>query len=67
MKYGNKEIKVVRGAMGNHFALAFTSGGELPADLSGLYTTTTAAEAAVELHLRNKKPKGKASANSSGQ
>jgi len=67
MQYGSKEINAVRAPMGNHYVLAFSSGGELPKELTGLFTTAGIALEAVETFLSNKKPKGKASANSIGK
>jgi len=67
MKYGNKEIEAVRAPMGNHYVLTFTSGGEIPKELNGLYTTVGIALEAVKTFVANKKPKGKVNANSVGQ
>ena len=68
MKYGNKEIEAMRAPMGNHYVLAFTTGGELPKELGGLYTSQGIAFEAVATYLDSQsKSKGKPSANSSGK
>jgi hypothetical protein len=58
MKYGEKEIEVVASPKGYHYSLRFTTGGEIPAALSGMYTSRTEAAKAVEAFP---KPEAKAS------
>lgn len=51
MKYGNKEIEVVASDKGYHYVMRFTTGGEMPADLSGMYTSRKECMKAVETYL----------------
>jgi len=48
MKYGGKELQVLRAAFGNHYEVSFTSGGELPKDLKGLFTSVGEAESRIK-------------------
>lgn len=47
LKYGNKNVKVVHITGTSLYALAFTSGGELPKELAGMWTSPEKAAAAV--------------------
>jgi len=51
MKYGNKEMQVTRASFGNHYEVSFTTGGEVPKDLKGLYTSVGEAETRIETFL----------------
>ena len=54
--YGKKEIKIVKIVNSSLFGLTFTSGGELPKELEGRYTSPKLArEAVVAAALKNKK------------
>lgn len=55
--HNGKEIQLVRN--GNHIKMQFGSGGELPQDLSGLFTNETAAEIAIIKYLDNTKSRKK--------
>jgi len=48
MQYGGKEFQVQRASFGNHYEVSFTTGGEIPKDLKGLFTSTGEAEARIE-------------------
>ena len=55
-----KEIVAYHDPMGSHVKVKFTSGGELPAELAGLFTSKTFAEKAIIAYLdrvSNEKPK----------
>lgn len=52
-----KEIKVVRDPISANFKIQFTSGGELPLELSGFFTKETLATNAVLRYLDSKKSK----------
>lgn len=46
-----KEIVAYHDPMGSHVKVKFTSGGELPAELAGLFTSKTFAEKAIISYL----------------
>ena len=46
-----KEIVAYHDPMGSHVKVKFTSGGELPAELAGLFTSKTFAEKAIVSYL----------------
>jgi len=48
MKYGGKEFQVLRASFGNHYEVSFTTGGELPKDLKGLFTSVGEAEGRIK-------------------
>ena len=58
-----KEIVAYHDPMGSHVKIKFTSGGELPEELAGLFTSKTFAEKAIIAYLdRVSKEKSKATA-----
>jgi len=56
-----KEVVVVNKPGTGHYKVQFTSGGELPEELSGLYTTTHAANIAIVSYIERQKQKPKKS------
>jgi hypothetical protein len=54
-----KEIVVVNQPGTGHYKVQFTSGGELPESLSGLYTTVLAANIAIVQYIEILKSKAK--------
>lgn len=52
-----KEIKIVRDPVTANFKIQFTSGGELPQRLDGLFTSERFAEVAVVDYLNSLPPK----------
>jgi hypothetical protein len=56
-----KEIAVVNQPGTGHYKIQFTSGGELPEELSGLYTTTNSANIAIVSYIERQKQKPKKS------
>lgn len=57
-----KELEVVNKPGTGHYKIQFTSGGELPESLSGIYTTVSVADIAITHYIKNleskvKKPK----------
>jgi hypothetical protein len=48
---GGKKIRVVKDEWGTFWHVEFMSGGQLPAELSGSFTTPEAADLAVTLYL----------------
>jgi len=55
--HAGKEIQLVRCPKTAHIKIQFGSGGELPQDLSGLFTDERSAELAVNKYLDNTKPR----------
>ena len=49
-----KELKVVVAPNTGHFKIIFTSGGELPAELQGLFTSSVYAEKHIAAYLGKK-------------
>ena len=52
-----KEVVVVNKPGTGHYKVQFTSGGELPAELSGFFTKEHMANMAIFRYLENKKTK----------
>lgn len=50
-----KELTII--PVGNHLKIQFTSGGELPEELSGFFTEYRYAEQAINRYLESKKTK----------
>lgn len=48
---GGKEIKAVKDEWGNFWSIAFTSGGQLPKELTGTFTDQHKAEQAIVIYL----------------
>lgn len=55
LMYGRKEVKIGKVTNSALYGLAFTTGGELPPELSGRFTSPDLARKAVEVANRNKK------------
>ena len=51
-----KELAIVRCPKTAHLNIQFTTGGELPQELSGIYTSEAFAKKAITSYLENKKP-----------
>lgn len=54
---GGKEICIFNDPINAHIKIKFTSGGELPQELSGIFTTPARAKMAVENYLRKEEVK----------
>jgi hypothetical protein len=54
-----KELTVINQPGTGHYKIQFTSGGELPEYLSGLYTKVSTAEVAITHYIENLKVKSK--------
>ena len=52
---GGKEINVIRDQGSPHLKIQFATGGQLPEELSGIFTSEVFAESAVESYLENQK------------
>lgn len=52
MTLGGKEINIYTDPVSAHLRIKFTTGGELPTELSGIFTSPARAKAAVESYLR---------------
>tara|TARA_B100001250_G_C19542142_1_gene675229 strand:+ start:452 stop:670 length:219 start_codon:yes stop_codon:yes gene_type:complete len=52
---GGKEINVIRDQGSPHLKIQFATGGQLPEELSGIFTSEVFAESAVESYLANQK------------
>jgi len=52
-----KELKVVIDPKTAHYKIQFTSGGELPSELAGLYTTTQVAAIDIIKYIERSKAK----------
>jgi len=50
-----KEIQIINAAGTGHYKVQFAKGGELPAELDGLFTSSAVAEIAVRNYLLNNK------------
>ena len=48
---GGKEISVVRDTNSQHLKIQFASGGQLPEELSGIYTSESFAEQAIRGYI----------------
>ena len=48
-----KEIKIINAPGTGHYKIQFTQGGEIPADLDGLFTSSAVAQVAVRNYLLN--------------
>ena len=55
MTPNGKEIKIINAPGTGHYKIQFTQGGELPNELSGLYTSSAVAQVAVRNYLLNNK------------
>jgi len=55
MTPNGKEIKIVNAPGTGHYQIQFTQGGELPQELTGLYTSSAVAQVAVRNYLLNNK------------
>lgn len=55
MTPNGKEIKIINAPGTGHYKIQFTQGGELPAELDGLYTSSAVAQVAVRNYLLNNK------------
>ena len=55
MTPNGKEIKIINAPGSGHYKIQFTQGGELPAELTGLYTSSAIAQVAVRNYLLNNK------------
>lgn len=55
MTPNGKEIKIINAPGTGHYKIQFTQGGELPNELSGLYTSSAVAQIAVRNYLLNNK------------
>lgn len=53
-KAGDKALKVRANPKGPHYQIYWEGGGELPFELSGLYTTISQAEMAIFTFLKSK-------------
>lgn len=54
-----KELEVVNKPGTGHYKIQFTSGGELPEYLTGLYTTVSLADIAIIQYIKNLETKVK--------
>lgn len=55
--HGDKKIHLIIDPKTAHIKLKFSNGGEMPAELAGLFTSEREAEFAVNLYLDKTKPK----------
>lgn len=55
MTPNGKEIKIINAPGTGHYKIQFTQGGEIPVELSGLYTSSATAQVAVRNYLLNNK------------
>lgn len=55
MTPNGKEIKIINAPGTGHYKIQFTQGGELPAELNGLFTSSAVAQVAVRNYLLNNK------------
>ena len=49
-----KSISIVRANNSSHLVIQFDTGGELPEDLSGIFTSHTVAQKAIDKYLSKK-------------
>lgn len=55
MTPNGKEISIVNAPGTGHYKIQFTQGGELPNELTGLFTSSAVAQVAVQSYLLNNK------------
>lgn len=54
---GGKELQIVTDPQTAHIKIQFKEGGQLPEELSGLFTSKAVAEIAIRSYLANAQPK----------